>query len=121
MVRAQLGELEPAIAAFQEVLAARRRLAADSLVVAAALTNLGNYVSDFGERQRYHEEALAIRERLSPGSLDHASSLNNLGSVVWARGDLRQRRASCSSARKGCSRRSTHRRASAAASSATSR
>lgn len=90
LMLAQLGELEPAIAALQEVLAARRRLAADSLVVAATLTNLGNYVSDFAERQRYHEEALAIRERLSPGSLDHASSLNNLGSVVWARGDLRQ-------------------------------
>ena len=90
LLRAQLGELPAAVAAMQEVLAVRRRLAPESLVVAATLNNLGNYVSDLAEQQRYHEEALALRERLAPGSLDTASSLNNLGNVRWARGDLRR-------------------------------
>jgi CHAT domain-containing protein/Flp pilus assembly protein TadD len=90
LLRAQTGDLEPAIAAMREVLALRQRLAPDSLVVAASLNNLGNYVSDLAQQQRYHEEALALRERLAPRSLDTALSLNNLGNVAWARGDLRR-------------------------------
>lgn len=74
----------------RQALVIRKKIAPDSLDVAASLTTLGVVFLEHGDLVRaeeYYRQALGIQVKLSPGSFNFAVSLVNLGLLMWEYGD----------------------------------
>lgn len=75
---------------FEAALAIRERLAPDSLLVAATLSNMSfdHEIHGMQASIEIQKRVLAIRERLAPDSYDMVVSLTNLGNTLTKTGDF---------------------------------
>ena len=84
------GRLEQARAPARQALAARERIAPESLAVAVALYELTTVLSDeVPEYEALSRRALQIRQRLAPGSRVEADALTNLARYAEGQGETR--------------------------------
>jgi CHAT domain-containing protein/Tfp pilus assembly protein PilF len=68
-----------------------RKVAPESVALAAAINNLGNRYRSRGDlvaAEAWHREALALREKIAPDSYDVAASLGNLAAIAVDRGEF---------------------------------
>jgi tetratricopeptide (TPR) repeat protein len=85
------GKFEEALKSYKEVCDIRKKLAPNSLDVAAILDNIGSVYKSQGkldEALKNYQEAYGIIKELAPNSLDVAIVSDNMGGVYYSQGKL---------------------------------